>query len=263
MLRGKVAVIYGAGGAIGAATARVFAREGARVHLVGRTEKTLQAVAEAIRADGGDARVAVVDAMDSHEVDEHAAMVTAADGGLDISLNAVGFDHTQGVGFTRTTVEDFLHPLTGYLRTNFVTAQAAARVMSRRGQGVLLTLSTPGARLSGPGLAANAAQSAALEGFSRALAGELGSSGVRVVCIRPHALSDATDVSYTGAMFERVARASGQDRDGFLHELAQHTLLGHLPTRQDVAEYAAFAASDRAASMTGAIANLTAGAIVD
>jgi 3-oxoacyl-[acyl-carrier protein] reductase len=135
--------------------------------------------------------------------------------------------------------------------------------MIARGSGVILTISTPGARLTGRGLIGNAAQSAGLEGFSRALAGELGPDGVRVVCVRPHALADAWDTSYTGEMFGRIAESSGTNREDWLAGLASGTLLGHLPTLDDVAEYLAFAASDRAGSMTGAIANLTVGALVD
>lgn len=263
LLAGKTAIIYGGAGAIGSATARVFVREGAVVHLVGRTAARLEALAADLRAQGGSVRTAALDAMDAAAVTAHAEQVAAQDGRVDIALNAVGFDHVQGPGIADVTAEDFLFPITAYLRTNFVTAQAVSRIMVRQGGGVILTVSTPGARLAIPGILGNAAQSAALEGFSRALAGELGPDGVRVVCIRPHALSDAVDVSYTGEMFRRTAARSDGGLDDFVEGMAAGTLLGRLPVLVDVAEYAAFAASDRAASMTGAIANLTAGALVD
>ncbi|HET8780211.1 MAG TPA: SDR family oxidoreductase, partial [Agromyces sp.] len=147
--------------------------------------------------------------------------------------------------------------------TNFVTAKAVSRHMIEQRSGVILTISTPGARLTGRGLIGNAAQSAALEGFSRALAGELGPDGVRVVCVRPHAMSDALATSYTGEMFARSADASGTPLDEWLSGMVGMTLLGRLPVLDEVAEYLAFAASDRAGSMTGAIANLSAGALVD
>ena len=69
LLEYKVAVIYGAGGPIGGAVARAFAREGARVFLAGRTEARLDAVADAIRASGGATETAVVDALDQRSVD--------------------------------------------------------------------------------------------------------------------------------------------------------------------------------------------------
>ena len=195
--------------------------------------------------------IAVVDAMDQAAVDRHVDEVADAAGRIDIALNAVGFDHVQGLAIADTSLADYLHPVTGYLQTNFVTAKAVSRHMLARGSGVILTISTPGARLTGRGLIGNAAQSAGLEGFSRALAGELGPAGVRVVCVRPHAMADAYDTSYTGEMFGRIAALSGTPRDEWLDGLASTTLLGRLPTLDEVAEYLAFAASDRARSMTG------------
>lgn len=263
LLEGKVAVIHGGGGSIGAAAARVFAREGARLFLGGRSLPRLEVAASVARDLGADVSVAVVDAMDQAAVDRHVDQVSDAAGRIDIALNAVGFDHVQGRAIGDTSLADYLHPVTGYLRTNFVTAKAAARPMLAQGSGVILTISTPGARLTGRGLIGNAAQSAGLEGFSRALAGELGPAGVRVVCVRPHAMPDALETSYTREMFGRTADASGIDFDEWMGGLAGMTLLGRLPTLDDVAEYLAFAASDRAGSMTGVISNLTAGALVD
>ena len=169
----------------------------------------------------------------------HADEVVDAAGRIDIVLNAVGFDHVQGLPIAATSLEDFLHPLVGYLQTNFVTAKAASRHMIAQGSGVILTVSTPGARLTGRGLIGNAAQSAALEGFSRALAGELGPAGVRVVCVRPHAMSDALATSYTREMFGRTADAGGISRDEFLGALVGMTLLGRLPVLDEIAEYLA------------------------
>lgn len=263
MLNGKVAVIYGGGGSIGSTTARVFAREGARLFLAGRNEERLGAAAAAARAEGAEVHIAVVDAMDDEAVARHTEQVIAAAERIDITLNAVGFDHMQGIPIAETELADFLYPVAGYLQTNFITAKAAARHMTAQRSGVILTISTPGARLAGPGLIGNAAQSAGLEGFSRALAGELGSKGVRVVCVRPHALADAWDTSYTGEMFGRLAAQGGTSLEFWLAGLAESTLLGRLPTVAEVAEYLAFAASDRAASMTGVVANLSSGALLD
>jgi 3-oxoacyl-[acyl-carrier protein] reductase len=89
LLEDKTAIVYGAGGSIGGAAARAFAREGARVYLAGRTAATLEAVAEAIRAAGGTAATAEVDALDERSVDDHADAVAAEAGALDISFNAI------------------------------------------------------------------------------------------------------------------------------------------------------------------------------
>ena len=69
LLQDKVAVIYGAGGAVGGTVARTFTKEGARVFLAGRTAASVEQVADDIRAGGGVAEAAVVDALDPHDVD--------------------------------------------------------------------------------------------------------------------------------------------------------------------------------------------------
>jgi 3-oxoacyl-[acyl-carrier protein] reductase len=87
LLEGKNAVIYGAGGAIGGAVTRVFAREGARDFLAGRTLAKVEAVAEEIRDAGGAVEAAQGDALDETAVDEHTDVVAASAGGIDISFN--------------------------------------------------------------------------------------------------------------------------------------------------------------------------------
>ena len=71
MLKNKVAVIYGAGGAIGGAVGRAFAREGARLFLTGRLRAPVEAVARDIASAGGAAEAAAVDALDEQAIDQH------------------------------------------------------------------------------------------------------------------------------------------------------------------------------------------------
>src|SRR5918999_3519217 len=89
VLENKNAVIYGGGGSIGGAVAREFAREGARVFLTGCTRDPLEMVANTIRADGGAAEVAVLDALDEHAVDEHVQTVVSRAGSIDVSFNLI------------------------------------------------------------------------------------------------------------------------------------------------------------------------------
>lgn len=264
MLAGKTAVIYGGGGAIGGAVARTFAREGATVHLAGRTAEPLRRVAEEIAAAGGRAETAVLDALDAPAVEAHLDAVLADAGRVDVTLNAIGVDHVQGRPLAELAYDDFDHPVATHLRAAFVTAKAAARPMTAQGAGAILTLSTPGARLSGPGFLGYGVACAAIEAFSRILAGELGPAGVRVVCLRADAMPDSLATSYTGAMFARVAEQHGTTAEQLLAERASaQALLRRSPTLTEIAEFAAFAASDRAGAMTGAIANLTCGSLVD
>lgn len=104
MLRqGKRAVIYGAGGAVGAAVARAFAREGARVFLAGRTRATLETVADDIVAAGGTAGVSTVNASDECTLQAHVDAVSSETGGIDVAFNAIGMDACEAIeGLWRT-----------------------------------------------------------------------------------------------------------------------------------------------------------------
>ena len=199
MLENKSALIYGGGGAIGGAVARAFAGAGARVYLAGRTRARLEKVANDI---GEAAGVAEVDALDERAVAEHADAVAADAGGIDIALNAVSFPHVQGKPLAELTFDEVWHPIDTFVRTNLITAMAVARHMTARRSGTILTLSTAGSRVMPPGVLGYGTTCAAVEAMTQRLAVELGPSGVRVVCLRPHAISDApANGSYTGELF--------------------------------------------------------------
>ena len=262
LLEEKVAVVYGGGGAIGGAVAGVFAREGARVFLAGRTRSKLDATARDIAAAGGEAHVATLDLLDESAVHAHADAVAAQAGRIDIMVNAIGIAHRQGLKFLETKLEEFVTPVAENARAQFIAAHAVARHM--RSGSVILTLTTPGGRIAGKGFLANGVFSSTTETFSRLLAAELGQDGIRVVCLRPTVLLDAVEKSGAREVFEGVAKIN----DVSMHEMISEycrtsTLLGRGPRLAEVAEFAAFAASDRAGAMTGAIANLTCGAMTD
>lgn len=264
LLQDKAAVIYGGGGAVGAAVARVFSREGARVFLAGRTAAKLERVVRDIEASGGIAQAEQVDVLDTSAVEAHTAAVAVKAGGIDVALNAVSFPHDQGTAIADLSLETFMLPVDRFLRALFITSKAVARHMGRQRQGVILTLSAPGATMAAGGHLGHAASMAGTEAFSRVLADELGPGNIRVVCVRPHAIADAVGAgSYTGALFAPKAEAMGLSVDQWLGGAAQTTMLKRLPRLEDVAETAAFLASDRAGAMTGAVANLTCGAIAD
>ena len=107
LLEDKNAVIYGAGGAVGSAVARVFGREGAKVHLAGRTLESLEEVAEEIRSAGGLAETAQVDANDEHAVDRHADAVATSAGGIDVSFNLISVGDIQGTPLAEMPLQDF------------------------------------------------------------------------------------------------------------------------------------------------------------
>ena len=109
LLKDKNAVIYGAGGSIGGAVAKEFAREGARVFLAGRTRNPLEAVAADISSVGGSAEVAVLDALDEEAVDEHARAMASEAGSIDVSFNLITRGDVQGIPLIEMTTDDLLH----------------------------------------------------------------------------------------------------------------------------------------------------------
>ncbi len=136
LLENKNAVIYGAGGAIGSAVARAFAREGARVFLTGRRLPAVNAVAEEISGAGGMAEADQVDALDEQGVEKHIGAVVKKAGKIDVSFNAIGIpapevarQGIQGIPFIELPLEAFSLPFTTYPRAHFVTAKVAARRM--------------------------------------------------------------------------------------------------------------------------------------
>ena len=120
--------------------------------------------------------MAEVDALDERAVTEHADAVAAEAGGIDIALNAVSFPHVQATPFAEVAVEEVMHPIDAFLRSNLITAQAAARHMTARRSGTILTLSTAAARFARPGNLGFGTTCAAIETMTQRLAVELGPS---------------------------------------------------------------------------------------
>jgi 3-oxoacyl-[acyl-carrier protein] reductase len=149
LLEGKNAVIYGGGGSIGGAVARSFAREGASVFLAGRTEAPLEEVAGDVRAAGGRAETAVVDALDEETVDGHAHEVAAKAGSIDISFNVITHPYTHGVPFHEMAADDFMAPVEVAARTTFITARAAAGRCATTTSAAPRSPSTPSRRSGG------------------------------------------------------------------------------------------------------------------
>ena len=242
LLTNKTAIVYGAAGAIGSAVARAYAREGAEVHLAGRTEASLAQAAERIRRDGGAAHVARLDVLDQTAVQQHAGAV-AARRGIDICFNATSNDDVQGTALADMRFDDFMRPVTKSVAAHFIVATAVARHMAARG-GVILAMA--GGREAIPQLGGSHVAWAALAGLCRQLAAELGPDGIRVAWL----LSPGSPGSH-----DHSAAPGASDTAGLL--------LARRPSYDDVANIAVFAASDWARTMTATELNFTAGAVID
>ncbi|GHD99001.1 SDR family NAD(P)-dependent oxidoreductase [Streptomyces alanosinicus] len=248
LLTDRTAIVYGAGGSIGGAVARAFAREGARVHLVGRTRQTLDTVAKDITAAGGHAETAVVDALDEAAVEEHADRVCT----IDVSFNLVSRGDVQGAPLTQMSADDFLRPVLDGTRANFLTARAAARRMAERGSGVILTLNSGSAHGS-PMMGGTGPADAATDALVRNLAMELGPRGVRVVGLWAAGVPETLSEDKLRAVDPNVNIA------GILDHLAGLRMTRRNPTLAEITATAVFLASDHAAGITGTFVNVTGG----
>jgi 3-oxoacyl-[acyl-carrier protein] reductase len=251
LLENKTAVIYGGGGHVGGAMAEAFAREGATVHLAGRTEATLAAVAGRIADAGGQAHVAVLDALDEAAVDAHAAEVVARSGAIDVSVNVISDQDVQGTPMVELDVADYLRPIEVSVRSKFLTARAAARHMVKQGSGVILTFGgrfewsvAKQVHVGGMGVTFDA-----VEGMRRQLAAELGPHGIRVVTLCTGGLPESIPDEYPGA-------------ESLRRWLVDQTVTGRAATLADVGNLAAFTASDLARPVIGTV-NMSAGSVLD
>ena len=260
LLENKNAVVYGAGGAVGSAVARAFAREGAKVFLAGRTLAKVETVAREISTTTEIAEAVQVDALDEQAIETHIGKVVEKAGSIDILFNAIGMQDVQGLPLIEMPLEDFTRPITIATRTQFLTARAVARHMVRQGSGVILTITAGPARRAVPYVGGFDVACAAIEGLWRSFAAELGSYGIRLVVIGSAGSPDTPDVQET---LKLHARATGRSFEEVLADSGSETLLGRLPSVTEVANVATLMASDYASAMTGVIANVTCGYIVD
>jgi NAD(P)-dependent dehydrogenase (short-subunit alcohol dehydrogenase family) len=257
-LEGRTAIVYGGGGALGGGVARAFAREGAKVFLAGRNREPIESVAAEINAAGGYAEAAVVDALDERAVDQHAGEVAAKTGGIDISFNLINRGDVQGRPLVLMDTEDVLRAVVNGLKSNFITARAAAKRMAERGSGVILHLNSASGDGAMPGMGSTGPADAATESLMRYLAAELGPEGIRVCGIWTAGVAD----TLTKEKLAAVAGENAPDPETAARAIAGMAALRRAPMVADVAETAVFLASERASGITGTMTNVTCGLVL-
>ncbi|HEV2440983.1 MAG TPA: SDR family oxidoreductase [Steroidobacteraceae bacterium] len=259
LLQNKVAIVYGAAGAIGGAVARAFASEGAKVFITGHRRDAVAAVAKDI---GNSTEAAEVDALDEGAIDKHLDSVVKKAGRVDISFNAIGIPDQKvlGMSLAEMTVEQFSLPITAYVTSYFLTGRLAARRMIPNKSGVIMTVSALPARMGSPMNGGYGPAQAAKEALTRDLSLEFGRQGLRAVCLRPHGIPE------TGTMrevFEIKGKPAGMAWEQFAGYLAGTTHPKRVMRLEEVATVAAFAASDKASGLTGTVINLSMGSLDD
>jgi 2-keto-3-deoxy-L-fuconate dehydrogenase len=247
-LRGKVALITGAGSGIGRATALLFAGEGAKVALVGRTAKKLEETARLISGDDVFSIVADLSRRDEarRAVDESAGHF----GGLDILINNAGISRQRSLLETDEPLWDEL--LAHNLKNPFWVAQAAIPWLSRRGGGVIINISTSLALKPSPGFSAYAMTKAALQMLTLSLAQEHAADRIRANTICPAVVD--TPIHETYLTPEGAARRK--------EAMARFYPLGRVGTPEEVAQAALYLACDDASWITGSTLLMDGGRLV-
>ena len=252
LLQTKNAVIYGAGGSLGGAVARALASAGAKVFLTGKKLNSIKSLEKDILASGGNVEIAEVDAMDEQAINDHLTKIIGRNGTVDISFNAIGWQDTQDTPLVEMTLADFIRPVNIAMQTQFLTATAAGRAMIKQKSGVILSLTATPGGIGYPKVGGFGPACCAVESFSRDLASELGVHGIRVINIRSAGSPDSRP-------FVEALRNGGDQVKDFITKLEEDTMLKKLPMMADIANVAAFLASDLAGKITGVTIDVTSG----
>lgn len=253
LLQNKNAVIYGGGGSIGSAVAKALSTAGARIFLTGLHMASIEKTASEITAAGGKVEPAVVNACQQEEVIEHLKQTVATAGTIDISFNAIGIQDTQNCLLVDMRLEDFVRPIRIAMETTFITATAAARVMMKQGNGVILTLTATPGGIGYPHVGGFGPACCAIESLCINLASEVGPYGVRVVNMRSGGSIDSR-------VFQQAFADLGQETaTEIFKKMAGDTMLKRMPVMKDIADAAVFLSSDWAQNITGTTLDLSCG----
>jgi 3-oxoacyl-[acyl-carrier protein] reductase len=241
-LKDKVAIITGATGGIGMASAHKFAREGARVVIADLDAGRVEAARAALAATGAEALGVQLDVTDAASVTAMVAAVKAAWGRIDCLLNNAGI--TQDARLVKMSAEQFDRVIEVNLKGVFLCTQAVADTMIAQGSGVILNASSVVGLYGNFGQTNYAATKAGLIGFTRTWARELGPKGVRAIAVCPGFVVTPILDSIPPAVMQKMV---------------EKVPLGRLGQPDEIANVYAFLASDEASYITGAVIEVSGG----
>jgi 3-oxoacyl-[acyl-carrier protein] reductase len=242
MLKGRVAVVTGGGTGIGLAVAKRLGELGARIVIGSRNSKNLESGTAELLHAGLDPLTVQVDVKNPEQVDELVERTLKHFGHIDILVNNAGI--TRDTLIARMSDEDWDSVLATNLSAAFHTTRAVAREMLRRRGGSIVNMTSFVGLHGNPGQTNYAATKAGLIGFTKALAKELGTRGVRVNAVAPGYIT--TEI--TAGLPEEL-------REGLL----SLTPLGRLGEPEDVARAVRFLCSDEASFVTGEVLRVDGG----
>ena len=232
-LDGKRALVTGAGRGIGVAAATALAEAGARVTLVARSAGEIEAVAQALGARGYEAEAVVMDVTDTAAVEAHVAGAAP----YDVLVNNAGMNRPALM--RDVSEQSYDQVMTLNVRAAFFTARAVARALVQAGRpGSIINISSQMGHVGAPKRTVYCASKHALEGWTKALAWELGEHDIRVNTLCP---------TFIETPMTRPMLAD----DAFREEVISRIALGRVGQVEDIMGAAVFLASDASRLVTG------------
>ncbi len=248
-LDGKVALVTGSSRGIGAAIARLFAQEGARVVLNGQDENALSAMQAEIEGAGGKAMHMAADVTKFNEIEEMRRRVEESFGPVDVLVANAGRNLVMPGPLEDTTEEGWRATVDANLTATFLTIKAFLPGMKSRHAGNIITISSAAARR--PTAWSPIAYSAAKAGIqilTQDVAAQAGAFGIRVNCIAPETI-------LTERNEQRIP-------DDVKRRMVEMHPIARLGTPEDVARAALFLASDDSAWISGVILDVAGGSVL-
>lgn len=249
VLNDRVALVTGSSRGIGAAIAKLFAKEGASVIVHGRDTKAMSAVHSEIEGGGGKVMSLAADVSKFAEIEQMRLKIEQAFGPIDILVSNAGGSPTRPGPLEEISEEGWRASVDANLTATFLTIKSILPGMKERKSGNIVTLSSAAARRAHSGSPMPyAAAKAGIQMLTQDLAAQVGPYGIRVNCVAPETI-----------LTERNQR---QIPDDLKKAMAEGHPIRRLGTPEDVARAALFLASDQSPWVTGIILDVAGGSVM-
>jgi len=250
ILKDKVVIVTGAGPGMGQALCRGAAAEGAKVVVSARSVDAIEAIADDIRAKGGEAIAVRCDVSSSDDCNALAKAALDQWGRIDGVVHSAYY-HPDWANLESHSIAQLTQVLDVVAVGGLRMAQAVIPTMKAQRSGSIVNISTLATRKPMPGEGGYAMAKAALNQLSRQLAVELGGTGIRVNT----ALMGWMD----GVPLQQFFASMGEGGDAFRTQRASEIPVGHIPVDADCAKAVYFLLSDYASEITGAMLDVNGG----
>lgn len=255
-LRGEVAWITGASRGIGRACAETLARAGAKVALSARKANELEAVAAAIREEGGEALAVPLDVGDRPAIEAAAERIADALGPISVVVNNAGL--AKSAPFHQTSFEDLERLMAVNYVGPFWVIRAALPGMLERRHGRIVNIASTAGRTGHRYTAAYTASKHALVGLTRALAVEVAGRGITANAVCP----GWTETDLLEEALENIGRTTGRPRDEAADALARMNPMRRLMKPEEIARAVLFLADPAAGGITGQLLGVDGGEVI-